>query len=150
MAKPSVKRDDVVSLLNDLIQVCRDGEKGFMDAANQMENASTRAFLSEESRIRGRYADQLRQEVSQLGGKPETEGSTTGTIRRAWMDLKSSFGGGDKAILASCEASEDITVEAFRKALGRLLPDPIQGVLSQQFEAIERSHERVRALRDSA
>lgn len=150
MPKAIVKRDDVVSLLNDLIQVCRDGEKGFMDAANQVENPSTRAFLSEESRIRGRYADQLRQEVSQLGGKPESEGSTTGSIRRAWMDLKSSLGGGDKAILTSCEASEDVTVDNYRKSLSMVLPDAIQGVLAQQFEAIQRSHERVRALRDSA
>ena len=150
MAKAIVKRDEVVSLLNDLIQVCRDGEKGFMEAANQIENASTRAFLSEESRIRGRYAEQLRQEVSQLGGTPETEGSTSGSIGRAWMNLKSSFGGGDKAILSSCEASEDTTLATFRKALGRLLPDPVQGLVSQQFEAIERSHERIRALRDSA
>jgi uncharacterized protein (TIGR02284 family) len=66
------------------------------------------------------------------------------------MDLKSTFGAGDEAILSSCEASEDTTVGEYRKALSNPLPEAVQGVVSQQFEAIERAHERVRALRDSA
>lgn len=150
MAKAIAKRDEVISVLNDLIQMCRDGQKGFADAATQVENSATRSFLGEQSRIRARFADQLQQEVSQLGGESEKEGSATGSVRRAWMDLKSTFGAGDEAILSSCEASEDTTVAEFRKALSSPLPEPVQGVVSQQFEAIERAHERVRALRDSA
>ena len=150
MPKAVLKQDEVIDILNDLIETCRDGQKGFEDAASHVENPAIRAFLEEQSRIRGRFAEQVQQEVRQLGSEPVADGSATGAVRRAWMDLKSAVGGGDKAILSSCEAGEDSAVAQYRSALQKMLPEPVGSLVSQQYESIERTHERIRTLRDSA
>ena len=149
MPKAVLKQDEMIDVLNDLIETCRDGQKGFEDAASHFENPAIRAFLEEQSRIRGRFAEQIQQEVRQLGGDPVSDGSATGAVRRAWMDLKSAVGGGDKAILSSCEAGEDSAVTQYRSALQKMLPEPARSLVSQQYESIERTHERIRTLRDS-
>ena len=150
MPKATIKQDETVDILNELIETCRDGEKGFADAAGHVENPAIRSFLEEQSRIRARFADQLQQEVRAMGGSPEEFGSTGGAVRRAWMDLKSAVGGGDKAILSSCEAGEDSAVAQYRWSLEKLLPENTRSVVALQYESIERTHERIRTLRDSA
>ena len=150
MPKATIKPDETVDILNELIETCRDGEKGFADAAGHVENPAIRSFLEEQSRIRSRFADQLQQEVRAMGGSPEESGSTGGAVRRAWMDLKSAVGGGDRAILSSCEAGEDSSVAQYRWSLEKLLPENTRSVVALQYESIERTHERIRTLRDSA
>jgi uncharacterized protein (TIGR02284 family) len=150
MPKATKKQDETIDVLNNLIQTCRDGQNGLEDAASHVENPAIRSFLGEQCRIRARFADQLQQEVWQLGGTPEEYGSAGGTVRRAWMDLKSAVGGGDKAILSSCEAGEDSAVAQYRSALEKLLPENARSVVALQYESIERTHERIRTLRDSA
>ena len=150
MPKATIKQDETVDILNELIETCRDGEKGFADAVGHVESPAIRSFLEEQSRIRSRFADQLQQEVRAMGGSPEEAGSTGGAVRRAWMDLKSAVGGGDRAILSSCEAGEDSAVAQYRWALEKLLPENTRSVVALQYESIERTHERIRTLRDSA
>jgi uncharacterized protein (TIGR02284 family) len=150
MPKATIKQDETFEILNELIGTCRDAEKGFADAANHIENPAIRSFLEEQSRTRARFAQQLQQQVRELGGFPEEQGSTGGAVRRAWMDLKSALGGGDKAILSSSEAGEDSAVAQYRWALEKLLPESVRSVVALQYESIERTHERIRTLRDSA
>jgi uncharacterized protein (TIGR02284 family) len=92
MPKATIKQDETFEILNELIGTCRDAEKGFADAANHIENPAIRSFLEEQSRTRARFAQQLQQQVRELGGFPEEQGSTGGAVRRAWMDLKSALG----------------------------------------------------------
>lgn len=52
------------------------------------------------------------------GEEPETGGSSTGTIHRAWLDVKATFSGHDsKSILQECERGEDAIKKAYKVAL---------------------------------
>jgi len=90
----------------------------------------------------------LQQEVRGLGGDPENTGSMLGTLHRTWLDLKSSLGGGDHAILATCESGEDSAVNEYEKALSLELPANVRTILGQQYGAVKQSHDRVKQFRD--
>src|SRR5580698_5687720 len=109
---------NAISVLENLIETCRDGQKGYQDAAAHVKRSDVKAFFNEESLERARFAGELEAELIRLG-KPDKKvsGSVGGTLRRAWIDTKVSLGGGDKTILDSVEAGEDSAKESYQKAL---------------------------------
>ena len=94
MAKAVQKTEDVVSILNNLIETCRDGQKGFHEAAEHLQSPDLKRFCLEQSQIRAQFVGELQQEVRNLGGDPEKTGSAAAALHRAWMDLKAALGGG--------------------------------------------------------
>jgi len=142
------KPDELISTLNGLIEINRDGQKGFTDAADHIENPELKTFFLEQGRTRARFVGELQQEVRGLGGDPENTGSMLGTLHRTWLDLKSSLGGGDHAILATCESGEDSAVNEYEKTLAMELPANVRTILGQQYGAIKQSHDRVKQFRD--
>lgn len=149
MSKAVTKPDQVIGVINNLISTCRDGEKGFAQAAENLEREELKQFCLEQSRTRARFASELQEQVAQLGGSPETGGSVSGAAHRAWLDLKSALGGGDHAIMAACETGEDSAVKQYSEALQAKLPPDVRTLLEKQYQNIQQTHHRVRALRDS-
>ncbi|HZQ92760.1 MAG TPA: PA2169 family four-helix-bundle protein [Terriglobales bacterium] len=142
--------DQIRLLLEHLIDTCRDGEQGYLDAADRVEDPELRGFFAEQARERGRFAVELRGELERLLGKWEStrEGSVGGMLRRAWIDVKSALGGGDLAILESVEAGEDAARDAYQKALSQLLPPDLLGRLRTQAQSVYAAHDHVRMLRN--
>src|SRR5579871_2560160 len=143
-----------VEVLNDLIEINNDRIAGFEHAANELEgnDMDLKAIfqkLQEESRIN---VQQLSTAVNQMGSEPETGGSGSGSIHRAWIDVKATFSGHDrKSILEECERGEDAIKKAYKSALNdgyELTPEVVQ-IISSQQEGINSSHDRIKALRDS-
>lgn len=150
MSKPALKPDQTVSTLNNLIETCRDGQNGFADAAEHIQNPRIKTFCLEQSRTRAQFVGELQQEALALGGDPENTGSTAAAMQRAWMDLKSALGGGDHAILVSCEAGEDSAVKTYDKALNENLPASIRAIIERQRQNIKQSHDLVKTMRDQS
>src|ERR1700720_1364787 len=100
--------NDPVSVLEELIQTCKDGQKGYQEAASKVKRSDLKPFFNEQSLERSRFAGELEAELIRLG-KPDkrVSGSVSGAMRRAWIDTKVSLGGGDKTVLESVEAAED-------------------------------------------
>ena len=150
MSKAVAKPTEVISLLNGLIETCRDGQKGFSEAAENLEDSKWKTFCLEQSRKRGQYVGELQQQVQQLGGDPENTGSTGAAIHRAWINLKSALDAGDASILSACEAGEDSAVKEYRKALEKDLPSNVRDLVTQQYQGILSTHDQVKAMRDGA
>lgn len=139
--------NDVRSILNDLIQICKDGQQGFLDAAHHVRDANVRAMFLEFSQQRSRFAGGLQQEVTRLQGEPQTSGSTGAALHRGWIDLKAKISGqNDQAAIREAERGEDAAVKVYQQALGKELPADIRDILNSQFNAILEAHRRVRAL----
>jgi uncharacterized protein (TIGR02284 family) len=141
-----------IDLLKELIQLCRDGQNGFREAAEKLTDPSARAFFQETSLERGRFVGELDNELHRLGEKDvDTSGSVGGAIHREWMNMKSALGGGDHAILAEAERGEDAAKEAYRKAIeSKNLSQEILPVITRQYQSVERAHDRVKAFRDAS
>jgi len=139
----------VIEVVEELIETCRDGQNGYREAAEHIKDPELRSFFNDQSTERARFAGELENEVQRLGERdPNRKSSVTGTLHRAWMDLKASLGGGDEAILNSAEQGEDEAKAAYEKAQREPLPQNILGIIRQQAQSVFAAHDHVKMLRD--
>ncbi|HKG21217.1 MAG TPA: PA2169 family four-helix-bundle protein [Blastocatellia bacterium] len=142
--------DKVISVQNNLIETCRDGQNGFKEAAENVKDSRLKEFFYEVSQERARFVGELQQLVRDLGGDPENTGSTAAALHRAWIDIKGKLTGmDDQAILNECERGEDSAVGAYRDALKDDLPANMRSVIERQYQSVLEVHDRIKALRDS-
>jgi uncharacterized protein (TIGR02284 family) len=141
--------DQAISVLNNLIETCKDGELGFKTAAEGLKRADIKAKFLEYSRQRGEMARALQGEVRNLGGNPEVSGSVSGSMHRGWLDIKSVITGKDDyAIVAEAERGEDVAKAAYENALKETLPVTAQTLVRQQAAQVRQAHDDVRDIRD--
>jgi uncharacterized protein (TIGR02284 family) len=140
----------LASLLNSLIETCKDGQEGFRAAADNVRTADFKSLFSELSLQRQEFAAELQGLVRGLDEKVEKGGSVAGASHRGWMDLKSAITSGEEhSILSECERGEDVAVAAYAEALEHeSLPHDVRAVLRQQYMGVQAAHDRVRDLRD--
>ena len=143
--------NDFISWLNDLVETCNDGEKGFRDAAGGVQSRALRSILEEYARQRTQFAAELQRQVTSLGGDPATGGTASGTLHRGWINLKSAVTGkDDHAILSECERGEDSAVRNYQGVLAKDLPSELRSMVEVQYRQILQTHNRIRALRDGS
>jgi uncharacterized protein (TIGR02284 family) len=144
----AISTDETISTLNSLIETCKDGERGFRDAAEGITNPEIRSMFEECARERATFARELQNCVSRLGGRTETEGSFAGTMHRGWINLKEALTGRDnKAIINEAERGEDVAKEEFQKALEKDLPTDIRAIVDRQCRRVIEVHDMVRDLK---
>jgi uncharacterized protein (TIGR02284 family) len=139
-----------ISTLNDLIETCRDGENGFRTAADAVKDAHVKSLFQRFARQRAEMVRELQEEVRKLGGSPEQSGSTSGSLHRGWMNIKSLVtGNDDNAIIAEAERGEDVAKATFAKALKEDLPAGARTLIQSQADIVKLAHDEVRALEKS-
>ena len=140
-----------VSVLEKLIETCKDGQKGYLEAASKIKRSDLKTFFNEQSLERSRFAGELEAELIRLG-KPDEKvsGSTAGSLHRAWIDTKVALGGGDHTVLAWLEHGEDIAKDAYQKAVTGDLPENVAQIVRRQAASVQAAHDKVRSLRDTA
>lgn len=144
------EQNKTISILEDLIETCRDGQNGFQQAAEHAKAPELREFFNTESLKRASFAGELEVLVQQLGkADPDRTGSMAGALHRGWFAMKEKLGGGDESILNSVEAGEDTAKKAYEKAIKEPLPSDVLAILRRQFESVLASHDRARTLRDA-
>jgi uncharacterized protein (TIGR02284 family) len=137
----------VITILNNLIETCKDGQNGFRTAAADVNNGDLQSLFRTYAEQRARFAAELQSEVRRLGGDPERGGSLAGTLHRGWMNVKSTVTGGDEsAIIAEAERGEDSACKNYEEALAKALPADVQALIQRQFAGVKEAHDRIRAL----
>ena len=141
---------NVIAVLNDLIETSKDGERGFMKAAEEAHTPSVKEALLESAERCTKGARDLQDVVLKLGGTPERGGSVAGALHRGWIDVKSAVGSRpDHAILADCEKGEDAAKKRFHDALDKDdLPADVRAVVERLYHGVMQNHDRIRAMRD--
>ena len=147
-----MENKDAVSVLEDLIETCKDGQKGYQDAAEHVKRTDLKTYFNQQSLERGQFAGELQSELTRVGKDKDKKpsGTVAGAMHRAWIDTKVALGGGDKSILNSIEAGEDTAKEAYQKALSGTLPSDIGEIIRRQASSVQKAHDHVKMLRDSA
>ena len=144
-----MQNKDAISILNNLIETCKDGEEGFRTAAEGLTRPELKVKFLQYSRERAQMSSDLQAEVRRLGGDPEKAGSVAGAVHRGWLDIKSVVTGkDDHAIVAEAERGEDVAKAAYETALQGSLPATAQLLVQQQAAKVRQAHDDVRALRE--
>lgn len=149
MNQTAITPDQVINTLNDLIELNRDGQNGFQEAAGKIKDPQIKAFCLEQSLSRAKFVGELQSEVRSMGTEPDTTGSIAGALHRGWMDLKSALGGGDHAIVAATESGEDHAVAQYTKALEEPMPAPARAMVERQLQSVKQAHDKVKVMRDA-
>ena len=146
------QQKEAISTINGLIETLKDGEKGFKEASEAVNDPQLKSLFQQYSQQRHRFASELQGQAQTLGeSKPEKSSSTAGALHRAWINLKSAVtSGDDKAILSEVERGEDSAVREFQDAMNDGLTGHVREIVSRQFTEIKSAHDRVKSLRDTA
>src|SRR5215217_127592 len=144
----------VITILNDLIEINNDRVVGYQKAIDELKPQDSdlatlfRRYILESQQ----YANELRHEVTRLGGEPTREGTTnSGKVYRVWMDLKAVVTGHDrKTVLANSEFGEDAAQKAYDMALNgdTELEMSLRELLVAQKAKLKIGHDEVKRLRD--
>lgn len=148
-----------IDILNDLVLINNDRIAGYEKAIDELKSGDNASENLDLTLLFERMIDESREnrnalghEVQVLGGKMAEGTMTSGKIFRAWMDVKALFTGKDRhAILASCETGEDAAQKAYTAALEEEdLPSFLRQIVGKQKEALKKSHDEIKVLRDAA
>ena len=123
--------------LNGLIEVCRDGARGFRLAADHVTDLELKRLFTETARQRDLFAAELLPYAQRLGGENDAPGTTKGALHRGWMMIKDVMTGyDDRAVLAEAVRGESVAMETYADAVESLLPPNARPVIERQYNAI--------------
>jgi uncharacterized protein (TIGR02284 family) len=142
---------EITSVLNHLIEVCRDGQRGFESAAKAIKEPVLRAELNQYSMQRADFAEELKAAAESQGELADDGGSVMGALHLGWTNLKAALVSNDRyTILAECERGEDAALKAYRDAFESDLPESVETIIESQFQQVRRVHDRIKELRDAS
>ena len=146
-----METNDVISTLNDLIETSRDGEEGFRTCAEGVGSPNLKALFEAASRRCAEGAAELEAKVRGLGGTPAQGGSVSGSMHRAWTNIKSTvIGMNEHAMLAECERGEDTAKRAYEAALKQDWPTDVRTIIERQYQGVSEIAIAVRNVRNAA
>ncbi len=133
-------------VLQHLIDICLDGERGFRAAADYVDNPGLQTLFRHLAEQRQRFADDLVPHLQRMGGLPD-DGSEMASLHRSWMRMKGMVPGRhDHAIVVEAERGEHAAIDAYEDALNGMLPPTVTGLVETQKDAIEAATERIRTI----
>lgn len=146
-----MEMDEVIDVLNTLIEVSKDDEFGFATCADFARSPALRALLQERS-------EECREAVHELklamqrhgdGGLPTADATTADAQHRGWVAVRVRLSGyQDDDILGECERGEELALRQYADAIANPLPTDVHALVQQQLEAVSRTHDQIRRLRD--
>lgn len=143
----STINDEIISCLNDLIETCKDGQQGFLEAAEAVGDSDLRNLFNVYSQQRAQFAGELQNEVLRQGGDHAKTGHVSAKLHRGWMNLKAAITSKSEAsIIAECERGEDAAVANYEEALKKHLPSNLEALVASQFREVQQAHKRIREL----
>ncbi len=142
---------DVIDALQDLAECSKDGEYGFRACAEQADRQDLKSLFMQRADGCRDAAQELYTQIRALGGKPDEGGSAAGAMHRGWVSVKAALSTyDDKAVLEECERGEDNALARYRKAMKQNLPANIRQLVERQMQGVQRNHDQIKSLRDSA
>jgi uncharacterized protein (TIGR02284 family) len=149
MEDDSMVDQKVITTLNNLLETTKDGESGFRTCSDAVTNPQLKTVFETAARRCDEGAAELEAKIRSLGGEPVQSGSMTGSLHRAWTNIKSSITGmDDHAVLAECERGEDVAKHAYEAALEQDLPTDVESIIRRQYQGVVQNHDHIRNLRN--
>lgn len=154
-------QENVLKTLENLIEITRDGQRGFGEAAEHASDPELKQLFQRYSSERASILADL-QGLERTFGKPDVDesGTVIGTMHRTWLNLRSAItSNNDQALLEEAERGEDAALEAYRDALDPkatglhaspgVLPESVTAVIARHLAQVQEAHDTVRNFRDS-
>ena len=138
-----------IATLNTLTATLIDSVRGYRDAASHTDSGRFQEMFRKFADDRSQCAEQLRAQVTSLGGSPETDGSIMGKTHQRFLDLKAAITGhDDKAIINEVERGEDYLKDKFETVLNDIdLSPESRTAVEQAFASVRQGHDQMSDLK---
>ncbi|GAB4054154.1 ferritin-like domain-containing protein [Spirosoma litoris] len=134
-----VSRVEILDQLSQLLTLSHDAEKGYQEAAENVDDNDLKILLQTQSRQRAEFAQELDREIRALGGEPDEGTSLTADLHRAWINIKSAFStNDDKAVVQECHRGDQEALNTYNAVLQETdLAASTRELLLQQKHSID-------------
>ena len=144
-----MSNEEVIVTLNQLIEICKDGEYGFRACAERAQARALRQLFAGRAGDHEAAARELQAQVARLGGAPQSGGSAGGALHRGWVALRATLAGyTDQTLLGEGERGEESAALRYQAARQQLLPEPVRQIVERQAKDVSISRDQMRALRE--
>jgi uncharacterized protein (TIGR02284 family) len=140
------QREMAISKLSELVQVSKDAEKGFRQAAAEMHDKQEQAVFRMTSQERAEFAFRLQDAMrKQFGVKPPSTGSIAGLLHRGWMNFRYQLSLHNEDIVKKeCLRGEEKALGTYQDVFwDKILPN-IEPMLEEQYVKIIEMRDRLR------
>jgi uncharacterized protein (TIGR02284 family) len=103
--------------LNDLIEIARDGQEFYTEAAGKVEDAELAALFTRIAGVKNEIVRSLSATVVAAGGKPADHGTFVGSMQQFYGKVRATLGDKQYGYVAELEESEDRLLKAFKDTL---------------------------------
>ncbi len=145
--------EKLTEVLNGLIEINHDRVNGYEKAIEETKDLDVdmRAIFRSMADDSSKYATELSNVVSGLGGTPADGTTNSGKIYRVWMDIKSTFTGHDRqSVLELCEFGEDAAQKAYKAAIASdaEMDAETRQLIADQQAKLKTAHDIIKKYRD--
>jgi uncharacterized protein (TIGR02284 family) len=133
-------------VLHHLIEICKDGERGFRTASQQVEASVLKTLFADLAAQRRQFAEELEPHLHRLGGLADG-GTNVAAVHRGWMALRSLVPGDhDHSIVTEAQRGDRAALHAYDDALNSMLPPTVTDLVEEQRNAMLFAAARLRAV----
>ena len=142
--------EEVGNKLNELLEKTYDAEKGFKNAAENVDHSALKSYFNQKAQERYNFGHELKSEIKSFGQEVDKGGSATGAAHRTWMDVKALFtGDNEESMLEEAIRGEKAAIEEYQDVLNETsLPSSTHKILSSQKSTIESGLSNIKSLED--
>lgn len=134
-----MEQSKLKEVLQDIVDTCRDGVKGYETAAGEINDDSIRTLFLRLSQQRKGFIEELKNEALKLGIELNSSGSKKGFFHRTWIAAKSSLTGNSRDnIIGEAMDGEKKAIEVYAKSYGSQdVPEYLQEIIKEQEHLIK-------------
>jgi uncharacterized protein (TIGR02284 family) len=121
------------TVLNQLIETCRDAELGLRVAADQVESPELKRLFLRLAEQRRSFANELLPHAQRLGGGSVADGTAAAAVHRAWIQVKARLARNpDRAVLEEAARGERYAVHVYDDAVADWIPPEVREIVEGQ------------------
>lgn len=140
-----------IRTLNGLIATTLDSADGYRAAATDTDSHRFADMFRSRAGEREQVVQQLRAEVTRLGGAPEEDGTLLASAHRAFLNLKAAItGNDDAAVVSTVEDGEDHIKAKYEAAMADEDVSPaVRALIQSAYQSVRAGHDQMRDLKHS-
>ena len=132
--------------LNDLIEIARDGQDFYTEAASKVKDAELSQLFTRIAGVKQQIVSSLSSTVAATGAKPAEHGTMVGSMQQFYGKVRAAFGDTNYGYVAELEESEDRLLGAFKDVLNdNDLPPAVRQEVTAWLPEVQDCH---RVMRD--
>lgn len=136
--------------LNDIIQKNEDAIKGYEKAAENADEIGLQSYFRNKAKERRKFLSELKGTVPELDTRDGIDGSATGSMHRAWMDVKAFFSADDdESMLEEAIRGDKAAIEEYNEVLSNThLPSGAARLIRQQRDWLRKDLQEIQSMED--